>query len=107
MPDDVLTPERAHEINSAMLRASMWAMGFGGDECPDLSEYSLREMLDAGVIVSDERPSSGKIECICDDRMVAALYTLTHWHTSRYDPVVRFENKALYAVGPDTGEDED
>jgi len=78
--------QRAEEINAACLYHSMYAaddeMRPAGDP-PDLSKYTLREMLDAADVIRnlDERDEAGHkiIRTVCDPRQLAALFCAVRW----------------------------
>jgi hypothetical protein len=79
-----MTAERADEINAAMVAHTMFEMGLRPDPPPSLAGYTLQEMLEAGKIVAaedDAKPCPKAVRTVCAERMVAALYTMTH-----YDP---------------------
>ncbi len=107
--------ERAREINSAMLNAALYKDGLVA-VCPDLSRYSLLEMVQAGPMVrADDDPSQpGRYTMVCDDRLVAALYTLCHFQAEvpsvdGIEPIVVDQAKALVCVRrrqPEPNEDD-
>lgn len=69
-----MTPGRAQEINAAMMAHTMYEMGMRDTPPPSLKAYRLQEMLDATRMVAE---MDGDIHCA--DRLVAALYVLTHY----------------------------
>lgn len=84
---------RAAEIVAAMQAYTLYEMGLAEREPPPLDGYSLWEMLQANAVIRAKneraaeayelggRKGSHSVSTTCDDRMVAALYALTH-----YDP---------------------
>lgn len=77
-----MTPERADEINKALVAHSMYAMGLRADPPPSVAGYTLREMLDATDQVQaedDAKPRPQTIRFVCDARLIAAIYTLAHY----------------------------
>lgn len=90
--------ERAHEINSAMVRATTWYMVGRGDY-PQLP-YTLKEMIEANSIIDrlNDAPSvngSKTIHITHADRAIASLYTLWNFQPCPADSAEPIE------IGPD------
>ncbi len=84
-----MTLERAHEIKGALVGISMVSMGLE-EKCPDLSGYTLAEMVEAGKVIESAEKDGTPITVICDDRQVAAIYALVH-----HDAEPRIAPKAI------------
>lgn len=106
--------ERARDITGACLAHTYYRMGFIEEEPPSLEDYSLRELLDANHRVDEENKKfsvDGKkrIQVICADRLVAALYTLYHYQAelpdSGVEPIAEIEGKVLCCIQVKKGQD--
>ncbi len=89
--------KRAQEIVKDMAHTAMVHRGIIAPPYPDLSGYSLREMLAANKIVDrhNNRPGNSKIQIICDDRLIAALYALDHFPPDETNAIIGDAAKAL------------
>lgn len=78
---------RAYAINAAMFRYALIREGVFEPPAPDLSEYTLSEMIAAGpaITAAENRKEGGTLTVVCADRLVAALYALTHYPAPRGD----------------------
>jgi len=72
--------ERAKKIVGDMLTHVWFSMELMPVEPADLRAYSLAEMVEANAVVSQAQAGqSGEHMMVVDDRMTAALYTITHY----------------------------
>lgn len=94
---------RAHKIVGDCVQNAMRAMGLY-DDAPDLSGYSLEEMLEAGRLVSAENldgPGPKEIHVVCDPRLLAALYVAHHYDgdaPNRAEPIAYGPGTAVVVV---------
>jgi hypothetical protein len=98
--------ERAYEVNAAMVRVQMFSMGLE-EICPDVSVYSLAEMVQAARVIkaiedAETSPDGSQtITVTCDDRLVAAIYAMTHHDgepNGNPKPILVAHGKALVCV---------
>lgn len=85
----MMDPTRAREINAALVAHAMYDMGLRDEDPPSLKGISLEEMIQATRILQKENrdnPNGGS--CVCDDRLIAALYVLTHYPASDGDEAI-------------------
>lgn len=95
--------EKAQKIVKACVAHRMYDMGVVDEEPPSLYEYSLRELLEANDRVREENENQPKegvmsFQTVCDDRLVAALYTIYHYEAERgtsIEPICMLGEKAL------------
>jgi hypothetical protein len=84
-----MSVEKAKEIVGCMVLWMMYHMEVTNDEPPKLT-YSLRELIEANDIVkkankdAEQTPfidgkRSRTMSLVCDDRLIAALYTAAHY----------------------------
>jgi hypothetical protein len=84
--------DRARQIVAACVNHSLFRMGVIEEPPPSLAEYSLGELLEANEMIraqNDEVDAAGnrKIQIVCDDRLIAALYVLYHYEASELDDI--------------------
>ena len=97
--------ETAKRINGGMVNFQMAAMGVI-DDFPDLSGYSLPELVEAAQVMRDhpgDKQPDGKTrhQMMCDDRLVSAIYTILHFPAESgddLDPILTIGSKALVCV---------
>ena len=65
---------RAREIVAACTAHEYVRMGISQGPAPDLTGYTLLEMVQAQQVVRAANTGSSSISMVCDDRLVAALY---------------------------------
>lgn len=90
--------DRASAIVADCSRHVFWAQGIADESPPGLGAYTLAELLEANHVVRDA-PDHHQV--FCDDRLVAALYTLYHYDAAdadAIDPIARCPGKALCCV---------
>lgn len=96
--------ERARELNRAML-----ALKMTGEVRECLESASLADLQACADIIraADKANDTGttrRISMVCDDRLVAGIYTLLHFDASEPDDevesVVQCRGKALYVLQP-------
>lgn len=100
-----MTPERAQEIVSAINARCLVTMGIE-QPMARLEGVSLAEMLEAKDIVkaqnetakSQARDHGGgySIQMVPDDRLIAAVYVIGHYHPSR-DPILYLPARGLFS----------
>jgi hypothetical protein len=96
----------AREIVRAMMLWKWVEMGLKPGPVSDLESYALREMLDAAHMIRDfgeEKNDNGTTDHMVfpADRLIAALYCITHWQANDPDAcesIVIGHNKALLCV---------
>ena len=92
--------EQAQAILADCTAHTWFQLGLRETPPPDISKYSLSDMVEANEVVkkfNDVRTDRCQ-SIVMDDRLVAALYTLTHFHTSETEPVVLNKEKAVLVV---------
>ena len=91
--------ETAKKITGECIKNMYAGMGIGEDQDnpPDLTSYELDELLEANHTVRDDKDCH---QMMCDDRLVAALYTLYHYEaeSENIDPIIRVGDKALICL---------
>lgn len=109
----LLVIKKARVIVANCVHHRMHDMGILEEPPPSLEDYSLRELLDANHLVRDlnterpDGPSDYSHQTMCDDRLIAALYTAYHYEAqpeSQVEPIVNVGNKALCCVRVKYGE---
>jgi hypothetical protein len=91
---DIMTPERAKEIVSAINDRCFYTMGIGTGKLDSLEGVTLGEMLQAKEIVEQGNASASSaggsysISLIPDDRLIAAAYCMEHYPVSQAAIVV-------------------
>lgn len=96
----------AKRIVNEMLTWRYTEIGLCEGDPPDLSRYSLRELLDANDMVRDfgetvHEDGRSSIPMKCADRLIAALYAATHFPAYPQDAIesiVVGRGKALLCV---------
>jgi hypothetical protein len=83
LPSDIELA-RARQIVQDMTAWHWVDLGFRDGPAPDLESYELREMIDAAAMMrvfgkQTNRDGSISHMVVPDDRLIAALYTITHW----------------------------
>lgn len=97
---------KARKIVDVMLEWHWIAIGLRPGPAPDLQSYELRQMLDAAHMIRDygNTKNADGTTTLCvkaDDRLIAALYCITHWQADEPDdvePIVSGHDKALVCV---------
>ncbi len=97
---------RARGIVRAMMLWKWVQIGMQPGPVPDLQSYELREMLDAAHTIRDYgeiRTNDGTTShmVIPDDRLIAALYTISHWpahELNHVETIVSGRGKGLACV---------
>lgn len=98
---------RAAQIVARCLAHVYYRMGAIDEPPASIEEYSLRELLDANHLIAGpagttrNEDGTESIAFHCDDRLVAALYTLYHYQGEPPDgpePIVGIDGKALFCV---------
>ena len=95
--------EEAGPIVSACIAHTLHQAGATEELPPSLEKYSLQELIDANHRVAEENAKpmvngKGGMRLMCDDRLVAALYTLYHYEGCQLDevrPIAATENKEV------------
>jgi len=99
--------QEARDITAACTANKMASMGIGENQPPSLADYSLEQLLVANRMVKEEPNTKNKdgtesMQMFCDDRLVAALYTVYHYEAEELggdiDAIVRYGNKALICI---------
>lgn len=81
----LMSMERAEQINSACAFHYFFAQGIKTDQLPpSIDEYSLAELVQARDLISNREPvvdadGNKHITATCDDRFLAALYTVSNF----------------------------
>jgi hypothetical protein len=92
----------ARQINADLVRVFFFSEGLR-DHCPDLSRYTLSQMVEATEIMAMQPPlPDGAIEACCDPRFVAAAFTAANWHTtpaSDPEPILQLPGRFLCLIG--------
>lgn len=96
-----MSQERASTIVRACVANKLYSMGLD-DELPlPLHDYSLSDLLKANHMIATANKNSDSHQMVCDDRLVAALYTIQNYEASPLDdmdPIARIDGKALCCV---------
>ncbi len=72
--------ETAQIINAACVSHVMYQQGFFQGPLPDLSEYTLEDLVQAAKMVKEaNNTSDGSIHSVCAERLLAALYVSYHY----------------------------
>jgi hypothetical protein len=80
-----MTVARAREINDALFAVFMVSEGLRDGGAPSLQGFTLEELLEATRIVEAENRAAEKaggsytVYCVCDPRLIAAMYACTHY----------------------------
>jgi hypothetical protein len=80
----------------------MHSMGLQKD-CPIAEGISLADMVQAGSKIKkhEDKRQSGTITVVCDDRLIAAIYAMTHYRgqpNGNPEPILAARGKALVCV---------
>ena len=98
--------QRARGIVRDMMQWKLVEMGLRDGTPPDLGEYTLLEMVKSAHMIRDfgeVQNDDGTTSMITKpaDRLIAALYTITHFRADEQDdvdPIVMGHGKALVCV---------
>lgn len=99
--------KEAQKIVGEMIQHVMYHQGISENRPPKM-EYSLQEMVKANSIIEKRNKTLKgritkkgrimKISMVCDDRLIAALYALTHYDPSTERSIMQVGRKYLYVI---------
>ena len=92
--------ETAEKINQACINHHFFQLGISDKEPENLSQYSLSDLLQAKQIIEHYnkiRTDRAKT-IICDDRLIAALYTLYHYPANNEEAIIANTHAGLVAI---------
>ena len=92
--------EKAQEIVSACIAHTYFDLGLRNEPPPSIDQYGLEELIQANKMIKNhnETRKDGKLSLQLADRLIAALYALTHFCIDPSTPVVINKDKAMVIV---------